>query len=343
MTIRVLIVDDSDVVCRIFARELSRDPEIEVIGTAPDPYVARDKIVSLKPDVVTLDIEMPRMDGLTFLRKLMAHYPLPVVIVSSLTPRGGESALDAICAGAVEVLSKPGESYALGEMSAELIDKVKAAARVDVRKTEPVPKPPASQRLSMTKTSNKIVAMGASTGGTHALESVLSAMPANAPAILIVQHMPAYFTQAFADRLDGLCALEVREARDGDSVVPGRALIAPGNHHMLLRRLGARYGVEVKKGPLVCRHRPSVDVLFKSVAQIAGPDSVGVLMTGMGVDGAEGLSQMRQRGARTIAQDQESCVVFGMPREAIDRGAAEKIVSLERIPQSILDSIKASS
>ncbi len=307
MKTRVLIVDDSAVVRNIFTRELSRDPEIEVVGTAPNPFVARDKIVKLKPDVVTLDIEMPRMDGITFLTKLMRHYPMPVIVVSSLTAKGGDLALEAIQAGAVDVMSKPGAAYTVGDMSVELIDKIKAAARVDVQKANSKMAQAPVQRLSMTRTTNKVIAIGASTGGTQALESVLSALPSNAPGIMIVQHMPEHFTTSFAERLNGLCQIEVKEAQDGDTVVPGRALIAPGNFHMLLRRSGAIYKAQVKSGPLVCRHRPSVDVLFKSVARYAGQNAVGVIMTGMGGDGSKGLLEMKQSGAETIAQDEKSC------------------------------------
>lgn len=337
MKTRVLIVDDSAVVRRIFSRELARDPEIEVAGAAADPYIARDMIVGLKPDVVTLDIEMPRMDGITFLRKLMHYYPLPVIIVSSLTARGGAMALEAMEAGAVDVMCKPGSDYAVGDMSVELIDKIKAAAQVKVSSAgEPV-RPQPVQRLSMGATADRVVAIGASTGGTRALQHVLAAMPANAPGIVIVQHMPEHFTRSFAQRLDQTCAIEVREAADGDTVAPGRALIAPGNYHMLLRRSGSVYRVRVKRGPLVCRHRPSVDVLFGSVARCAGRNAVGVLMTGMGGDGAAGLKQMHEAGAATVAQDEASCVVFGMPHEAIKLGAADFITPLGRIPRVILD------
>ena len=272
MPVRVLVVDDSALVREILTRELARDPGIEVVGTAPDPYVARDKIVSLKPDVLTLDIEMPRMDGLTFLRKLMHHFPLPVIVVSSLTKKGGELAMEALEAGAIEVMCKPGAAYSVGDMSVNLIDKIKAAARVSVAKRGASPKPAAAKpaRLAMTRTTNKVVAIGASTGGTQALTDVLTALPANCPGIVIVQHMPEHFTKSFADRLNQLCAFEVKEAQNGDTVAPGRALIAPGNFHMLLRRSGAVYNVQVKGGPLVTRHRPSVDVLFKSVARFAG-------------------------------------------------------------------------
>jgi two-component system chemotaxis response regulator CheB len=338
MAIRVLVVDDSAVVRQIFQRELSRAPGLTVVGTAPDPYVARDKIVKLKPDVVTLDIEMPRMDGVTFLRKLMKHYPLPVIVVSSLTPRGGQLALEAVDAGAVDVMSKPGAAYTMGDMSVELIDKIRAAARVKVERAGPAPRRGSScpRRLSMTRTTNRVVAIGASTGGTQALQEVLTAMPPSAPGILVVQHMPEHFTRSFAERLDELCAIEVKEAADGDSVHPGRALIAPGNYHMLLRRSGARYYVQVKRGPLVNRHRPSVDVLFKSAARYAGANAIGVILTGMGADGAEGLLAMREAGALSIAQDEASCVVFGMPREAIERGAIDRTEPLAGIAAAIV-------
>jgi two-component system chemotaxis response regulator CheB len=343
--IRVLIVDDSAIVRQIFSRELARDPELQVAGAAPDPYVARDLIVSLKPDVVTLDVEMPRMDGITFLRKLMHHYPIPVVVVSSLTQAGGKIAMEAIEAGAVEVMCKPGGSYSVGDMSIALIEKIKAAALARPRALashRPASGAPV-RRLAMTRTTNKIIAIGTSTGGTQALQQVLTTLPANSPGIIIVQHMPEHFTRSFAERLDSLCEIEVREAENNDSVAPGRALIAPGNRHMLLKRSGARYYVEVREGPLVSRHRPSVDVLFKSAARTAGANAVGVIMTGMGRDGAEGLLEMRQAGARTLAQDEASCVVFGMPREAIALGAAEETLSLQRIPRRMLDLAAAES
>ncbi len=341
MTIKVLVVDDSAVVRSTFVNELSRDPEIEVVGTAPDPYVARDKIVTLHPDVITLDIEMPRMDGITFLKKLMRFFPLPVIIVSSLTPKGSELALEAMSAGAVDVMNKSGEAYSAGDMSVQLIDKIKAASRVNVKRHQELatlhPPRQTVERLSMTKTTNKVVAIGASTGGTQALQQVLMALPHSAPGTLIVQHMPENFTTAFAGRLNNLCAIEVREARDGDSVTPGVALIAPGNYHMLLRRSGARYYVQVKSGPLISRHRPSVDVLFKSVARYAGGNAVGVIMTGMGRDGAEGMLEMKNAGSENIAQDEQSCVVYGMPKEAVALGGVDHIVSLDMIPRKILD------
>ena len=334
MPIKVLIVDDSAVVRQILERELARDPEIEVVGTAPDPYVARDKIVQLKPDVLTLDVEMPRMDGITFLRKLMAYHPMPVLVVSSLTPKGGDLALEAMDAGAVDVLCKPGSAFSVGDLSVELIDKIKAASRASLKRLSV--KSSEAQRLSLTRTTNKVVAIGASTGGTQALQEIMSALPANSPGIVIVQHMPEHFTRSFANRLNQLSAMTVKEAENNDTVAPGKALIAPGNHHMLLRRSGAMYYVEVKSGPLVSRHRPSVDVLFKSVAKYAGANAVGVILTGMGADGADGLREMRDAGGRTIAQDEASCVVFGMPKEAIARGAAEAVLPLDKIAAAIL-------
>lgn len=338
--IRVLIVDDSAIVRKIFTEELSKETDIEVVGTAPDPYVARDKIIQLKPDVLTLDIEMPRMDGITFLRKLMKHYPLPVIIVSSLTPKGSTMALEALEIGAIEVLAKPGGSYSVGEMGAQLADKIRAAAKARPLRKEPTTAPTAALTMSsraMAETTNKVVAIGASTGGTEALKEVLTRMPPNSPGIVVVQHMPANFTRAFADRLDGLCKINVREAKDNDSVLPGTCLIAPGNFHMLLRRSGARYFVQVKTGPMVHHQRPAVDVLFNSTAQYAGANAVGVIMTGMGADGADGMLKMKESGAKTIAQDENSCVVFGMPKEAIKRGGVDRVASLGTIPQAILD------
>jgi len=341
--IRVLIVDDSAIVRKIFTEELSKEPDIEVVATAPDPYVARDKIVLLKPDVVTLDIEMPRMDGLTFLKKLMRYYPLPVIVVSSLTPKGSKMALEALEEGAVEVLSKPGGAYSVGDMSVQLKERIRAAARVKMLRTSPsdITRAPVKMMTNgLSETTQKIIAIGASTGGTEALKEVLVPMPANAPGILVVQHMPAHFTTAFAERLNGLCSVQVREARDGDSVISGQALIAPGNFHMLLRRSGARYYVAVKEGPFVHHQRPSVDVLFNSVAQYAGKNAVGVILTGMGADGAQGLLKMKQAGARTVAQDEESCVVFGMPKEAIKAGAVDRIVPLSQICQEVIRQIE---
>jgi len=339
--IKVLVVDDSAIVRKIFTEELSRERGIQIIGTAPDPYVARDKIVRLKPDVVTLDIEMPRMDGITFLKKLMKYYPLPVIIVSSLTRNGGKLALEAIESGAVEVLSKPGTAYSVGDMKQQLADKIRAAARARVSQREketPVEEAPVELTTrALKETTNKVIAIGASTGGTEALKKVLTRLPATIPGVLVVQHMPPNFTTAFAERLNNICNITVKEAEDGDSVLPGRALIAPGNYHMLLRRSGARYYVSVKTGPMVCHQRPSVNVLFNSSAQYAGANAIGVIMTGMGSDGAQGMLEMRQAGARTIGQDEASCVVYGMPKEAAKIGAVEKVAPLDRIAQEVVN------
>ncbi len=340
--IRVLIVDDSAVVRKVFAAELSRERGIDVIGTAPDPYVARDKIVQLKPDVITLDIEMPRMDGLTFLKKLMKHYPLPVIIVSSLTPKGGAMAMEALATGALEVICKPTAAYSVSDMSVQLANKIRAVAHVDMR-AQNCNRPPVSiapaANAALSQTTNKIIAIGASTGGTEAIKSVLMGMPPNAPGIVIVQHMPAQFTASFAERLNSLCQIGVKEATNGDSVVNGTAILAPGNYHMLLKRSGARYYVEVKTGPMVHHQRPAVDVMFRSISSNAGANAVGIILTGMGADGAAGLLEMKNAGAQTIAQDEKSCVVFGMPKEAIKRGAADKVVALNDISRTALDMI----
>lgn len=340
--IKVMIVDDSAIVRKIFTEELSKEPDIQIVGTAPDPFVARDKILQVKPDVVTLDIEMPRMDGITFLKKLMKHFPLPVIIVSSLTPKGSALALEAMDAGAVEVIAKPGGSYSVGEMGAQLADKIRAAAKVRLVKRDPAPRPASAATMSsraLAETTNKLVAIGASTGGTEALKEVLTRMPPNCPGIVVVQHMPANFTRAFAERLNGLCQIGVKEAGNNDSALPGTCLIAPGNYHMLLKRSGARYYVQVKSGPMVHHQRPAVDVLFKSTAQYAGANAVGVILTGMGADGAAGIKKMKEAGAKTIAQDEASCVVFGMPKEAIKTGAVDRVASLRNIPQAILDAL----
>jgi two-component system, chemotaxis family, protein-glutamate methylesterase/glutaminase len=335
--IKVLIVDDSALIRDVFSRELALDPEIEVVGAVPDPFVARDAIIRLQPDVLTLDIEMPRMDGLTFLRKLMKHHPLPVVVISSLTPKGGEMALEAMDLGAVEVMCKPGAAYAVGDLAMEIRDKVKAAARTPVGHALHAKTPPPMARLSLTKTTQKIVAIGASTGGTKALEFVLTSLPANSPGIIIVQHMPEHFTQSFAERLNTLCAIEVKEARDGETVSPGKAIIAAGNFHLVLERSGAVYQARVKSGPLVSRHRPSVDILFRSVARFAGRNAVGVILTGMGSDGSGGMKEMKDAGAVNIAQDEASCVVYGMPKEAVAKGGVDHILPLASIPAKMLE------
>jgi len=281
------------------------------------------------------------MDGISFLRKLMKYFPIPTIIVSSLTPKNSEMALEAMECGAVEVLAKPGGAYSVGDMSIQLAEKIRAAAQARIGPVEPREKSSqlsdtiASFSKSLKRTTHKVLAMGASTGGTEALKAVLMQIPPNSPGIVIVQHMPPRFTTAFANRLNDLCQIEVREAKDSDTVLPGLALIAPGNFHMLLRRSGARYYVEVKNGPLVCHQRPSVDVLFHSVAQYAGANALGVIMTGMGRDGAKGMLEMRNAGAHTVAQDEASCVVFGMPKEAIRQGGVEQVVPLEEIPATV--------
>ncbi|MDR1394551.1 MAG: chemotaxis response regulator protein-glutamate methylesterase [Deltaproteobacteria bacterium] len=338
--IKVLVVDDSAIVRKIFTEQLSLAKDIEVIGAAPDPYVARDLILKLAPDVLTLDIEMPRMDGITFLKKIMAHHPLPVIIVSSLTPKGSAMAIEAMDCGAVEVLAKPGGSYSVGEMGAQLADKIRAASKVRVMKRVPSEAGPmASRKGAITQTTNKVIAIGSSTGGTEALRDILTRLPADTPGIVIAQHMPANFTRAFADRINNLCRIRVKEGEENDSVVPGTCLIAPGNFHMLLHRSGARYFVQIKTGPMVHHQRPAVDVLFKSVAKYAGANAIGVVLTGMGSDGAEGIRIMKEAGAKTLAQDEASSIVFGMPKEAIKTGCVDKVVSLKNMPQGILDMI----
>ena len=345
--IRVLIVDDSAVVRRTLSEVLSSDPAIEVIATAGDPFVAAERISEQVPDVITLDIEMPRMDGLTFLKKIMSQHPIPVVICSSLADEGAHSTFKALEYGAVEIVTKPrlGTKQFLEDSRVLLCEAVKAAASAKLRTLRPChtvePKLTADAILSpathaMAETTEKVVVIGASTGGTEALKSVLEALPADTPGIVIVQHMPELFTRAFADRLDGLCNITVKEAATNDTVLRGRALIAPGNHHLLLKRSGARYFVEIKDGPLVCRHRPSVDVLFRSAARYAGRNAVGVILTGMGDDGARGMLEMKQAGAATIAQDEASCVVFGMPKEAIKLGGVDRILPLHAVAGAIL-------
>ncbi|HMA93255.1 MAG TPA: chemotaxis response regulator protein-glutamate methylesterase [Polyangiaceae bacterium] len=339
MSIKVLVVDDSALIRSMLSRILSAEADIEVVGTAPDPFVARDLIVEKNPDVVLLDVEMPRMDGLTFLGKLMQYYPIPVIIVSSLTTAGSELALQALRLGAVDVLCKPGAAYTLGNMAGDLVETIRTAAQVDVRRhTEPDQvRSPIRAYTALADTTNKILAIGASTGGTIALERILTALPQGIPGTVIVQHMPPHFTKSFADRLNSVCANEVREATDGEPVMSGVALVAPGGHHMTLKRDGARYFVSVRQGPPVNRHCPSVDVLFHSVARCAGRNAVGAILTGMGSDGAKGLVAMRQSGAHTIAQDEKTSVVFGMPKVAIDLGGAEEIVALPEIPTRLLE------
>ena len=352
--IRVLVVDDSAVVRQTLTAILNNDPKIEVIGTASDPFFAAKKIAKEVPDVITLDVEMPRMDGLTFLKKIMSQHPMPVVIISSLTSIGTETGLKALEFGALEIITKPqmNTKQFIEESKIRICDAVKAAASAKVSrkkiKAKPIPlikvQPkfsadaiiPARKDNSLIKTTELVVAVGASTGGTEALKVFLEEQPVDAPGIIIVQHMPEHFTKSFAERLDTICKITVKEAKNGDSVTPGKALIAPGNHHMLLKRSGARYYVEVRSGELVNRHRPSVDVLFRSTARYAGKNAIGVIMTGMGDDGAKGLLEMKEAGAFTIAQDEKSCIVFGMPKEAITLGAATKILPLQNIASEIL-------
>jgi two-component system, chemotaxis family, protein-glutamate methylesterase/glutaminase len=338
--IRVLIVDDSAIVRKMLAEALASEPDLEVVGTAPDPYVARDKILSLRPDVLTLDIEMPRMDGLTFLKKLMRFHPLPVIVISSLAQSSSQAALEALQCGAVEVLAKPGGPYSVGELKQDLPQKVRAAAQA---RLAPAKSPggnvpglaaapaPAAPLVFSGASASTVIAIGASTGGTEAVREVLMGLPANMPGIVIVQHIPPVFSLAFANRLNDMCKLRVKEASDGDRVQAGLALVAPGNFHMTLRKTGGEYRVEVRDGPRVCYQRPSVDVLFESVAQAAKGDAIGALLTGMGADGAQGLLKMKRAGARTIAQDEASCVVFGMPREAIRMGAVDRVLPLGRV------------
>jgi len=339
--IRLLVVDDSALARKIITSSLAAFPEIEIIGTAMDPYVAREKILALNPDVITLDIEMPRMDGITFLKLIMKHRPMPVIIMSSLTAAGSEKALAALQAGAVDVMGKPGGTYSAYADGARLAEKIMAAAGAHIRPmadetiqaVPPLPHPARAvspdDRLFKAR---QIILLGASTGGTEALRAVLQSMPGDLPGICIVQHIPAYFSKAFAERLNKICAMEVREAQDGDCVKPGLALIAPGGFHMLLKWRATHYQVELNTGPAIHYQRPAVDILFDSAWRAgAGADAIAALLTGMGTDGAAGLLRLRQAGAQTIAQDEASSVVFGMPREAIRLGAAQQVLSLARI------------
>lgn len=336
--IKVLIVDDSAVVRQVLSRELSKAPDIEVVGAAVDPYDAREKIVRYRPDVLTLDIEMPRMDGLAFLRKLMQHHPVPAIIVSSLTPRGGQVAMEALDIGAVDVICKPGSSYTVGDITHNLIQMIRAASKVNPAslKSTTVNRTQKPARQFLTSTTSKIIAIGASTGGTRALEELLVTLPSNAPGIVVVQHMPEHFTKSFAERLDSICQIEVKEAQSGDSVVNGMALIAPGNFHMVVKRSGARYHVQIVSAPRVFHQRPSVEVMFNSVAKYVGSNAVGVLLTGMGADGARGLLEMKSAGAPTIAQDEATSVVWGMPGEAVRIGAAQYVLPLQQIVNKML-------
>jgi two-component system chemotaxis response regulator CheB len=338
--VSVLVVDDSSIVRQVLTRDLGRQPGIRVVGAAPDPFVARDMIVALKPDVVTLDIEMPRMDGLTFLRKVMKYHPMPVIVVSSLAARGCEMAIACLEAGAIAAVPKPNESYSIGDVTLQIADIIRSAGSMRLRTPSAAPVAPATpvrfESAALAETTHKIIALGASTGGTEALKVVLQSLPKQCPGIVMTQHMPQGFTAAFAKRLDGLCQIEVKEAADGDWVVPGRALLAPGDFHLKLDRDGARYIVRVVDGPRVSRHKPSVDVLFESVARIAGKNALGAIMTGMGGDGAAGLLSMRKAGAVTIGQDEASCIVYGMPKEAAKAGAVQVVSPLDEIPSHIM-------
>jgi two-component system chemotaxis response regulator CheB len=352
--IKVMIVDDSAVVRQVMTGVLESDPGIELIGAAADPIFAYERMKAQWPDVILLDVEMPRMDGITFLKKLMQERPTPVVICSTLTESGAATTVEALSAGAVSIITKPkiGLKQFMSESAQEVITAIRNAARVNVKRlaarstaapvaarhTADVMLKAPARTQAMTQTTEHIVAIGTSTGGTQALQTVLSALPAVTPGIVIVQHMPPQFTAAFAARLNSVCQIEVREGKDNDRVVPGTALIAPGGKHMMLHRSGAQYFVEIKEGPPVNRHCPSVDVLFRSVAKCAGRNALGVIMTGMGDDGARGLREMRDAGAHTLAQDEATCVVFGMPKEAIRLEAAVRIVPLETIPGLILNS-----
>jgi two-component system chemotaxis response regulator CheB len=353
--IKVMIVDDSALVRQVVSQALATDAGIEVIATASDPIFALEKMKARWPDVLIVDIEMPRMDGITFLKKIMAEHPTPVVICSSLAEQGTQATFEALSAGAVAIITKPklGLKSFLEDSSNDIVQAVRCAARANMRALHSLirnaapsaanrPKLSADAMLSpasnraLERTTDQVVAIGTSTGGTQALEAVLTKLPATCLGIVIVQHMPEKFTAMFAERLNGLCQIEVLEAKNGDRVIPGRALIAPGGKHMMLKRSGAQYVVDVADGPLVNRHKPSVDVLFRSVAKFAGSNALGIIMTGMGDDGARGMKEMHDAGAKTIAQDEASCVVFGMPKEAIKLGATDQTLALDQIPAAIV-------
>lgn len=345
--IKVLIVDDSALVRKVLTEQLGKHDDIEVVGTAINPYVAREKIVELKPDVLTLDLEMPRMDGLSFLAKLMKHYPMPVVVVSSLTPKNSENALMALRLGAVDVICKPGSAYSTQNISREVVKAVRAAsvAKFDKHLNNHIKEVSNKlvangQEAKLIHTTNKLIAIGASTGGTRALETVLTRLPSNMPGIVIVQHMPPVFTKSFADRLNDICNLNVKEAEDKDLIQSGTVLLAPGNYHLLVEKNGAKYYARIKQGPPVHHHRPSVDVMFNSVSGSAGVNATGVLLTGMGADGAKGLLAMKNKGAHTIAQDEATSVVYGMPKEAKKIGAANEVLPLQKISGALVEHMK---
>ena len=343
--IRVLVIDDSAIVRKILSETLASEPDIEVVGTAPDPIVALEKINRLKPDVLTLDIEMPRMDGLTFLKQLMRTQPMPVILISSLAQSSVDIALEALRHGAVDVLAKPSGPYSVGELRATVSASIRAAARAKLRRnlsleltraTAPVPD-------NTPRDMTRLIAIGASTGGTEAICSLLTSLPAEVPPILIAQHIPPMFSRTFAKRLDKLCRMEVREAVDGDVPQPGLALVAPGGFHMVVERAGGAFRIKIKNGPLVCYQRPSVDVLFTSVAMTAGGRAIGVILTGMGNDGAHGMKRMKDQGCHNIAQDEATCVVFGMPREAIRAGAVDQTLPLDRIAPALMNACASGS
>jgi two-component system chemotaxis response regulator CheB len=348
--IKVLIVDDSALVRKLLTEELNKQKDIEVVGTAMDPYIAREKIIQLKPDVLTLDLEMPRMDGLSFLSKLMKHFPMPVVVVSSLTPKNSANALNALRLGAVDVICKPGSAYSTQNISQDIVKAVRTASVASFKNHEYKPVTistakneagsSSKQRNGLLHTTNKLIAIGASTGGTRALEAVLTELPENLPGIVIVQHMPPVFTKSFAERLNSICRLKVKEAEEGDLIQSGIALIAPGNYHMLVEKSGAKYYTRIKQGPPVHHQRPSVDVMFNSVARSAGLNAMGVILTGMGADGAKGMLAMREEGSYTIAQDEATSVVYGMPKEAVKLGAAADVLPLQSISSSIINHMK---
>lgn len=330
--VRVLLVDDSSAVRRWLSQELAKDPELEIVGAAPDAFVARDLIISCRPDVLVLDLEMPRMDGITFLQKMMKSNPLPVIVFSSLTQRGGKNALEAMAAGAVDVVCKPGVNARADAVALDLAARLKAVAKLKVAVAST-----SSASTSFTaRGHDRVLVFGASTGGTVAVERILKALRPGLSRVLVVQHMPQVFTQSYAARLQRTCALEVHEAIDGESLKPGGVLVAAGDRHLVLRQVNGGYVVDVKDGPRINGHRPSIDATFASVATAAGKRSVAVLLTGMGRDGAQGLLEIRRAGGRTIAQDEASCVVFGMPRVAIELGAAEQVVALEHIPAQLV-------
>ena len=347
MPVKVLIVDDSALVRDILKKGLAADPGLEVVGTAADPFDARDKIVKLRPDVLTLDVEMPKMDGVEFLRRLMPQYPMPVVMVSSLTEKGKQVTLDALDAGAIDFVSKPKSDMARGleNMLTELRTKLKIAATANVSHWKQkraqlfAKRQPVHVQHALSETTDKVIAIGASTGGTEAIREVITRFPANTPGVVIVQHMPPGFTRMFADRMNTLCLMEVKEAADGDRVMPGRILIAPGDRHMEIQRSGGVYKARLSEGELVCGHRPSVEVMMLSVAKSVGANAVGVMLTGMGGDGAGGMLAMHQAGARTMAQDEASCVVFGMPKVAWERGGAEKLIPLQDMAQAVMNAV----